>query len=146
MSESRHGAPRRGSPVRRGVLAVIGAALLGYGLYSAVSSVRIVLEPTARVRLDCQVGERDHGCPASWTIDGRTVHGTASDPFSGRWFGRFVNHPPNAVLTMHVSGNQAKMTPAASSLFISVGLPILGLGMILGPFMDKIPSRGPVRT
>lgn len=141
MSESRHGAPARRSPVRRVLLAVIGAAIAGYGLYVAIGSVRILTEPTAQVRLDCQVGERDHSCPASWTIDGRTVHGTATDPFSGHRFSRFINHPENTVLSMHVSGNQAKMTPAAVSAFEAIALPLWGLGMIIGPFWSKIRPR-----
>lgn len=141
MSESRHGAPTRRSPARRVVLAVIGVALLGYGLYSAVGSARVLLEPTARVRLDCQVGQRDFTCPASWTINDRTVHGTASDPFSTHRFSRFIDHSPNAVLSMHVSGNRATMTPDTTTMLVSIGFPIWGLGMILGPFWYKISSR-----
>jgi hypothetical protein len=141
MGDGRHGAPRRRSPGRRVVLAVIGVALLGYGLYSAVGSGRTLLEPKARVRLDCQVGQRDQSCPASWTVDGRTVRGTASDPYSGHRFSRFIDHSPNAVLTMHVSGDRATMPPDATSILISIGFPIWGLGMILGPFWYKLSSR-----
>ena len=138
---SRHGGATVRVVVRRGVLAVLGVALASYGVYSAISAVRICWEPETRVRLECEIGHRDHSCPASWAIDHHTVHGAASDPYSGHRYSRFLDHAPNAVLTMHVSGNQATMTPAASSMFAFLGFPVFGLGMMLAPFWDKIPPR-----
>jgi hypothetical protein len=142
VSDDRHRGVTVRTVVRRVGLVILGIALAGFGVYSTVSEVRIFLEPKARVRLDCEIGHRDHSCPASWMIGHQDVHGTASDPFSGHRYSRFLDHSPNAVLTMHVSGNQAKMTPATSIFFVFLAFPVFGLVVPYG-FWDKTHPRHP---
>lgn len=129
--------------VVRGVgLVVLGIALASWAVYATVSMVRMFLAPKTRVHLDCGLRSPDFGCPASWTIDGRTVQGTASDPYSGHRYSRLIRYDSNAVLTMHVSEKQARMTPSTSSMLTFPGLFVFGVGMMTYPFWDKILPRG----
>lgn len=92
-----------------------GAALMAASLYWGIDVARIYLQPTAPVRLSCSGVDR-HDCPATWTVHGHSVRGTASDPYSGHRYSRLIQHADHAVLTMHISGTRATMSPAWWSL------------------------------
>ncbi len=137
---NRHARSAHRTVARRVGTAVLGAALLAYGLFLTIGTVRTLLEPETRVQLHCGLA-RDRTCPASWTLDRQVVHGTADDPYSAHRYSRFIDHPANATLTMHVSGKQATMTPATSAVLTSLLLVVMGSGMLVGPFVRRKGQR-----
>ena len=123
----------RGWKVAAGaVLGVLGGvALVAVGVFWAVGAVRVYLQPTARVSVVCF--EVDRPCEATWTSRGRTVHGTADDPYSGHRYSRVVHDAlfHRTTLTLHVSGTRATMTPNGDSLPIDAGMVLIGGGLVV---------------
>ncbi len=130
--------------VRSAGLVILGLAMVGGAVYVMIGMERIVLEPTARVHVECGFwysGYSSDSCTATWKIDERTVHGTASDPFPDHQYSRFIEHRRDPDLTMHVSGNRARMTPHPKSVIAYLLLFLAGVATALYPFLEKITPR-----
>jgi hypothetical protein len=144
-SSGRGGGATTWGVVQKVGLVILGVALVGGGLYATIGMARIVLEPTAQVHLECGIFYRGYStdaCPATWEIGHRTVHGTASDPFPDHQYSRFIGHTRTATLTMHVSGNRARMSPHPKSMILFALMFVFGVVIAMYPFLDKIvPQR-----